>query len=41
MVKMGIIEEAPVENGIIYPFPDPKNRWIISKKPQGMEIYYR
>ena len=41
MMKMGIIEEATAENGIIYPFPDPKDRIIISKKLHRREIFYR
>jgi DNA-binding MarR family transcriptional regulator len=40
MVEMGIIEEAPVENGIIYPYPNPGTK-VISKTPRGREIFYR
>jgi DNA-binding transcriptional ArsR family regulator len=43
MMKMGIIEEAPVEDGIIYAYPikpDEINR--VMKKPiRGREIFYR
>jgi DNA-binding transcriptional ArsR family regulator len=41
MVKMRIIEEAPVENGIIYPYPDPNDTRTIGKVPQKNEIFYR
>ena len=41
MMKMGIIEEAPMENGIIYTHPTPKYPRIIDRKPQGREIFYR
>jgi len=42
LMKKGIIEEAPVENGIVYPYPN-NSRYprIMSKTPRGREIFYR
>jgi len=41
MVKMGIIEKARAENGIIYPYPGPKDKRVICKMPRGREVFYR
>ena len=41
MVKMGIIEEVPVKNGLIYPFPNPKMDYVIQRKRVKSEKFYR
>ena len=38
---MGIIEEIPVKNGLIYPFPDPEKDFVIERKPIKSEKFYR
>ena len=40
MIKLGIIEQAPIENGNVYPFLN-KNFVFKDRKPAGREIYYR
>jgi len=39
LTEMGIIEKAPVKNGLIYPFKN--NRRIIIRKPVKSEKFYR
>jgi DNA-binding transcriptional ArsR family regulator len=41
LVKMGIIEEAPVGNGMVYPYPNPKPPIGVSGTPRCSEIFYR
>jgi DNA-binding MarR family transcriptional regulator len=41
LMKKGIIEEAPMENGITYPYPSPKVPRFMNKTPRGREIFYR
>ncbi|UCH71911.1 MAG: winged helix-turn-helix transcriptional regulator [Thermoplasmatales archaeon] len=41
MIKMGIIEEAPVKNGYIYPNATPNDTRIQCRTSKGREIFYR
>jgi len=41
MVKMGIIEEVPARNGLIIPFPNQKEDFVIHRKPVKSEKFYR
>jgi DNA-binding transcriptional ArsR family regulator len=41
MVKIGIIEEALVENGMIDPYKNPKFPKLMSGTPRTSEIFYR
>jgi len=40
MISMGIIEEAPVENGNIFAYSGTKNQNVIERKVVGREIFY-
>ena len=41
MINMGIIEEAPVENGNIFAYSGTKNHALIERKVVGREIFYK
>ena len=41
MLKLGIIEKAPVENGLLFPFNNKISQVYWEKQTVGREIYYR
>jgi len=41
MLDMDIIEKAPMEEDMVYPFSDPNRAIIIERKPVGREFFYR
>jgi len=41
MISMGIIEEAPVENGNIFAYSGAKRHALIERKVVGREIFYK
>ena len=41
MIKMGIIEEAPAENGNIFLCPPTKHNELIERRVVGREIFYK